>query len=149
MEDGGVTWVVVADGGGARVLEERRRAGDLVEHTHRRMAPASSDRPGARPHRATVHERAGSGRHAASGPTRQDETETRFLKRVAAELARVEGEGGFDHLVILAPPRALGLLREDLTPALHRRLQASGPHDCVRETPEQIRHRLRDLRAGA
>lgn len=147
MDDGGTTWIVVADGGVARIFAERRRAGDLVEDSARRMTSTDSDRPQAPSHRATVHQRVGGGRHAAKGPSLQDEAEGRFLKRVAVALTQAEASDAFDHLVILAPPRALGQLRQSLASGVARRLQASGPHDCVRETPERIRQRLRDLRA--
>jgi protein required for attachment to host cells len=146
MEDGGTTWVLAADGGSARMFEERRRSGELVELTERRMHRAQADLPATHAHGATVHDRMGQGRHGAGEASPQDEAERRFLSRVVAVLA--SGNGDFDHLVILAPPKALGILRAALPQRLAERLQASHACDCVKETPEEVRRRLRDARGG-
>jgi protein required for attachment to host cells len=148
MEDGGATWIIVADGGQARLFEDRRRACDLVETDAWRMVPVTSDHLHGRPHRATVHGRTGGARHVGEEVSLQDEAEDRFLKRVATELARAEVVHAFDGPALLAPSRASGRLRQERTPVVGCGLQASGPHDCVREAPERVRQRLRDVHAA-
>ncbi|MFN3583403.1 host attachment protein [Phenylobacterium sp.] len=149
MELGGTTWIVAADGAEARVFEERVRAGEVREVSDFHMKADGHDWPTAHRHPATAHESAGFGRHGAGGRDPADEAERRFLRRVAAELDAAAARKAFDSLVIMAPPRALGVLKAELTPALARKLEASEAHERVGEGAEAIRHHLRDLRARA
>ena len=68
---------------------------------------------------------------------------------VAESLAEPARGGVFQGLVIMAPPRALGVLRQALPKPAQALVEGSDPHECVRETAEDIRHRLRHLRAKA
>ncbi|MEW6018861.1 MAG: host attachment protein [Pseudomonadota bacterium] len=149
MEQTGITWVVAADGARARIFEERQRAGDMVERPAQAMHQEGHDHPGPHTHQATVHERAGVGRHSAGERAPSQEAEDRFLKRLAEQLGRDAQAGAFDELVILAPPRALGALRTALPRAARDRLTASAPVECVSEEAAAIRKRLRAARAEA
>lgn len=149
MEQSGTTWVVAADGAQARIFEERQRAGDVVERPNHAMAQRGGDTPRAHTHGATVHQRAGEGRHGAGERAPRQEAEDRFLARLAEQLGQSAQAGAFDELVILAPPRALGVLRAALPPAASARLTASAPVECVHEDAEAIRGRLRQTRARA
>lgn len=149
MELGGTTWIVAADGAEARVFEERVLAGDVREVSDFHMKANGHDWPSAHRHTATAHESAGSGRHGAGGREPADEAERRFLRRVAAELDAAAGRRAFDSLVIMAPPRALGMLKAELSSALAAKLAGSEAHERVRDNAEAIRQHLRDLRARA
>lgn len=149
MDVTGTTWILVADGDQARVFEERQRASDVREIEDRRMGRSGGDYPRAAAHGATVHDRAGHGQHGAGERAPHDEAEDRFLERVAESLAAPARDGVFQSLVIMAPPRALGVLRQALPKAAHAVLEASDPHECVRETADDIRQRLRKVRAEA
>jgi len=142
------TWIVVADGGRARILEERRPLGPLHELTDQAMAQQGSDRPPAKDS-ATVHERTGSGRHAGHDDSPQEEAEHRFLKRLAARLDEAARAKSFDRVVLVAPPKALGLLRGALSAAVTALVEASDPHDRVAETAENLQKHLRAARAQA
>lgn len=146
MDLTGTTWIIVADGDQARIFEERQRAGDVREVEAHRMGRVGGDYPKAAAHGATVHDRAGHGQHGAGERAPHQEAEDRFLERVAESLAEPLRRRAFESLVIMAPPRALGVLRQALPKAAQALLAGSDPHECVRETAEEIRGRLRKIR---
>jgi protein required for attachment to host cells len=148
MDPGGVTWVVVADAERIRIFLERRRSGELVELEAERMTAADDERPEGHRHRATVHASSGAGRHGAGERQPEREAAQRFLHRVARRLEARLHDRAFDALAILAPPRALGLLRSELSGKVSARLTAAEAHECVGETADQIRARLCHVRAG-
>jgi protein required for attachment to host cells len=80
------------------------------------------------------------------GPTPHEEEERRFLARASKAIAKAGEEGLFDQLVILAPPRALGTIRAELSYVTREKIAASDHVDVVRETVDQIRERLHNLR---
>lgn len=149
MNDNGTTWVVVADGAHLRVFEERSRAAELRELADWTMRQESSDRPAATHHPATVHERAGSGRHAGKEDNPAQEAESRFLARVAKRLQLAAERNEFHGLVLVAPPKALGILRAELGERLAGRVEASDPHDRIIDDAEAMRVHLRHARAHA
>ena len=149
MDVTGTTWILVADGDQARIFEERQRAGEVRELEARHMGRTGGDYPKAAAHGATVHDRAGHGQHGAGERAPHEEAEDRFLERVAESLAEPARGGVFQGLVIMAPPRALGVLRQALPKPAQALVEGSDPHECVRETAEDIRHRLRHVRAKA
>ena len=67
-------------------------------------------------------DRVGVGRHAIDrGIDPREEEERKFLQRVASRVAEAIRTKQFHHLILAAPPRALGMLREAL-PAQARAL---------------------------
>ncbi len=107
------TWVVVCDGRKTIVLENigdeqypdlRTRSALEVED-----APTSAlgtDRPG------RVHQSVGSARSGVEQTDWHDRDEQEFLKALAARLDKAVLAKEVSHLVIVAPPRALGVLRK-------------------------------------
>lgn len=149
MIDQGVTWILAADGGQARVFQESLRGGPVHELPERAMRQGEHDRPEATPHAATSHQRSSPGRHAGKDANPAQEAEDRFLGRVVEMLHAAARQKAFDRLVIMAPPTALGQLRGRLTAALAAQLDASDAHDRVRDDAEAMRAHLRQLRAKA
>lgn len=149
MDQGGVTWIVTADARQARVFSERVRGGELIELDQMRMQADDQDRPAAHSPRATVHDRNGPGRHGAGDRNPSREVERRFLKRVASRLVQAASGGQFDRLVLMAPPRALGVLRMALTPVVAAKIEVSDPHERRDDGPAELRLHLREARAGA
>ncbi|MDP1874136.1 host attachment protein [Phenylobacterium sp.] len=149
MDVTGTTWILAADGDQARIFEERQRAGEVRELETLHMGRVGGDYPRAAAHGATVHDRAGHGQHGAGERAPHEEAEDRFLERVAESLADPARREAFQGLVIMAPPRALGVLRQALPKAVQAKLEGSDHHECVRETAEDIRGRLRKVRAKA
>ena len=140
------TLVVVADGGGARAFEEPRRHGPLRERVDWRMFPNPADRQLAYTHGGTASERMGSGRHNVLDAPPTEAAETHFLREVAERLNRVAAADGFAHLVLIAPPKALGVLRKHLAPAALRRFELTDDHDRRAEDAETLRRSLHRLR---
>ncbi|MCR5876167.1 host attachment protein [Phenylobacterium sp. J426] len=149
MELTGTTWIVAADAVEARVFEERVRAGEVRERKEMRLQSNGEDEPKSHRHMTTVHESGGPGRHGAGARDMDHESERRFLRRVAAELEAAAKRGAFERLALMAPPRALGLLRAELGAACARRLDVCDAHERVHDDAEAIRRRLREARARA
>lgn len=146
MELGGTTWIVAADREHARVFEEKVLAGDVHELVD--LAMRGDDvHGGARHHTGTVHDRHGAGRHGAGDHAADDEIARAFFGRLVEKLEAAERRGAFDSLVLMAPPRALGLLKGALSKALEKKLIGTDPHECVQERAEKIRTRLHKVRA--
>lgn len=139
------TWIVVADGAGVRIFEERERLGPLHERPE-----LSSATPGAL-HAASQSRAARAGGYAgdAEGVDAGTRNEAGFLAALAKRLDAAALQGAFEHLVIMAPPGALGVLRGRLSPATLRRLEVCDPHERHTEDGAALRRRLRDLRQKA
>ncbi|HEX7947850.1 MAG TPA: host attachment protein [Phenylobacterium sp.] len=130
MDQGSVTWIVTADGAEARVFCERARTGPLRELADLRMAASDAER-----------------RRRSEGDQGQHEGELKFLRRVATRLALAAGAGEFERLVLIGPPRTLGLLKLALPPEVVKRIDVTDPHDRRWDEPEALRRHLRDARA--
>ena len=110
------TWILIADGAHARVLETEGKGRPLSEVEGMRrstdLAPShelGTDRPG------RTHESVGATRHAmepTSDPHR--ERKRRFAGELADTLHKQLNEGRYDRLVVVAPPVTLGDLRAAL-----------------------------------
>jgi protein required for attachment to host cells len=139
-----IKWILVADGARARVFINEGSGQGVRELPDRsftgsrlRSRDLGSDRPG------RTFDTAGCGRHAMappSDPHRQAERE--FLKAVVDWLTDREQAGQFDHLVIIAPPRALGELRQLLPKTLIRKLAQEIDLDLSRATASEIEAHL-------
>ncbi|WP_395645046.1 host attachment protein [Terricaulis sp.] len=146
MLQDGRTWFLIADGRRARMLVEQRRGAELEEPAGWPLEIGEEDLydPQDRPPRS--FDRAGAGRHAMDGGRNLHEAEEeKFLKRVADRLADAEKKQAFDHLVIAAPPRALGSLREMVSASVRARIVADTAKDLLDEPSPKLRERLREL----
>jgi protein required for attachment to host cells len=128
-----VTWVLIADGAQARVLEYPGPSKGLVqveglkfEDAHMKNREIMADRPG------RAYSSAGYGRSAMEQRTDPAEyRETEFLRSVAELLNQKGLEGAFRRLVIAAPPQALGDLRKFLSSATMEKVTAEIPKDLT------------------
>ena len=141
------TLVLTADGGRARGFAERRRHGRLGELPDWSRTAPEADRHRGKTGGSTLSP--GSGRSNVHDAAPADAAEKRFLEGLAHELERAAVSGAFERLVLIAPPRALGVLKHALGPHASRRLECADPHDRFDETADQIRGRLRALRVPA
>lgn len=139
-----VTWVLIADGAQARVLENTGPGKGLkqVDGLDWAIEPLSAqeivtDRPG------RGHSSAGSGRSAMEPRTDPVEhRESEFVKSVAATLDRRQQNGAFDRLVIAASPIALGNIRKALTPAVKKAIVAELNKDLTNTPTAQLDQHL-------
>jgi protein required for attachment to host cells len=136
-------WVVVCDGGKALVLEN---AGDDVfpnlktREVHDRPNPRSHEQGTDEPGR--VFQSVGSTRSAMEQTDWHEQSEHEFLTKLAARLEAAVKAGQVKSLIIVAPPRALGVIRNAYTPALRTAVRAEIDKDLVRMPVHQIEKHL-------
>ncbi len=139
-----ITWIVIADGSRARILAPREggKGFDIVseaasESAHTPSHEIWSDRPG------QTQESAYSGHHSIE--PRHDPHEERklaFVRGLAAQLNQAAGEKRFDNLILFAPPRCLGQLRDGLDEPVRSKIKAAAAKDLTKlplgELPQHL-----------
>ena len=136
-------WVVVCDGAKALVLEnvgdemfpnlktkEVYQQEDPPTHEQGTDAPGRSFRP------------VGTARSAMQQTDWHSQGEQRFLEKLAARLDAAVQAGEVKSLVIAAPPRALGALRQVYTHGLRSALRAEIDKDLVKMPVHEIEKHL-------
>lgn len=147
MLQDGTAWFLVADGRRARLLVEQRRGAALQEPWSMEIGP--DDLYDIQDRAPRSYDSVGAGRHAMDkGRNLHEAEEEKFLKRVAERVGDAEKQKAFDHLVIAAPPRALGLLRNLLPSAAQARIRAEASKDLLDEETPKLRERLTELLRG-
>jgi protein required for attachment to host cells len=107
------TWFIIADGGRARFVERDEQGAyrTISSFVSTELKASSRDLATERPGR--VHESATTARHAIEPKTDPKEAAKEDFVRYVADQVQSEQEN-FDDLVLVAPPRVLGQLRETL-----------------------------------
>jgi protein required for attachment to host cells len=134
------TRVLVAHDAGARSFENRGPGKGLIalseiafEDGRRHSGELDTDRPG------RAFDRSGQGRHAyESHEDSRQHAVAHFARALAQDLAREFHQGAFQQLVLVAPPRFLGVLRDALEPKLSRALIGSVPKDLPRASANEL-----------
>ncbi|HTT06465.1 MAG TPA: host attachment protein [Steroidobacteraceae bacterium] len=153
--------IVVADEAVARFYDLERRTEllpgrgvlrvavnltDPAAHLHDR--DFKSDRPGrVYDHAAAPNGRRGAtGHHATGSEHRPREIEAQaFARRIASRLQDDYTRGAPDHVVLIAPPRFLGLLRQALPESISKLVTEEIHKDLVREPPDALQAHLAAL----
>lgn len=135
--------VLVCDGAKALLF---RNDGDAelinlvaIEHFAEHLPPAhelGTDRPG------RVHQSHGASRSAVEATDYHLAGETDFLIAVGAELERLAGAEKPKGLFVVAPPKALGILREHFGPAVKQVLTAELAKDIAHLPTNEIERHL-------
>jgi protein required for attachment to host cells len=136
-------WVVVCDGKKALVFEN---AGDAkfpnlkTLEVFQQEDPKTSEQGTDAPGRAinSIDSR----RSAMEQTDWHEQAEERFLKRLAGHLDSVLNAGRAKSLIVVAPPRALGVLRQSYSHNVHAALRAEIDKDLVRLPVYQIEKHL-------
>ncbi len=133
------SWVVACDGAKALIFQN---TGDatlpnlvLTEHLAQDQPLThclGAERPG------RVFQSHGGARSAVEQTDWHAQSEASFLERVAARLDRAAEERSLKHLVVAAPPRALGLLREKMTPRVRALILREIDKDLAQLTTKEI-----------
>jgi protein required for attachment to host cells len=142
-----VTWVLIADGAQARVLENTGPGKGLkqVDGLDWAIEPLQaqeivSDRPGSK---------GGGGSFSRGGmEPRTDPVEHReaeFVRSVAATLDRKQQQGAFQRLVIAAAPTALGDIRQAISPAVKKTVVAELSKDLTNTPTPQLDQHLNGI----
>lgn len=125
-------WVVVCDGSKALILEN---AGDAVfpnlrtKETHEQTNPKTSEQGTDRPGR--VHESTTAGRSSVAQTDWHDQQEHDFLVALVRRLDEAVTGAETSSLIVVAAPRALGVLREAYTPAVRKAVREEIAKDYV------------------
>lgn len=136
-------WVVVCDGRKALVLENVGTA--LAPRLQTRESHQQDDAPsnahgGDRPPRTS---RPASGqRSAVDQVVWQDQAERHFLASLARRLDDAVSNGETERLILVAPPRALGIIRETYSPKLREAIGAEIEKDYTRMPVREIERQL-------
>lgn len=135
-----VTWVALADGARARVVPNKGRSVDL------QPVYKEADRPGRTFDSGGRGDAAAQGFHAYEAPTDpRRKQQADFIGGVAEVLEDAALKGGFDRLVLIAPPRARGDLRSSLTKNVSRMVPEEIPKDLVGVPIHELPERLQDV----
>jgi len=135
-----ITWILIADGTRARIFRNDGPFKGLKPALGREFgAPApptralGSDRPG------RVQESAGSERHAMVPRVDWHRFEKeKFAKSMARILDEAAKRGAFSRLVLVAPPRTLGDLRNALGARARAMVTAELDKDLTHVTPVEL-----------
>lgn len=132
-------WVVVADGARGVVLvnentaaEPQLRAVRSYGEHHGKTSELGDDKPG------RAFELTGRRRSATEGPDLHQRAEDAFIAGIVADLAKDAAAKTFDHVVVVAPPVALGTFRKLAGPELNGRIVAWIDKDLTKETIPHI-----------
>lgn len=133
--------IVVADASRARFFERHGAKGKLIELMDLAMVAPDVEVPRDRPPR--VHDRMGAGRHAIEPRvTPREAAQERFLTNVAEAINKAAAGEAFDRLMLCAPPRALGLLRDQLSIAAKAKVSAAFHKDFIHDPVDTLQAHL-------
>ena len=133
------TWILVGDGRRAMVLRNDGLAESPNLHciaTRETRNPPTREQGSDAPGRAFAS--VGASRAAFTTTDWHDEAERRFAASLAADLNAAAHDGRFEDLIVVAPPRILAELREDLSGEARARLRAEIDKDLTRHTIADI-----------
>jgi protein required for attachment to host cells len=129
------TWIVVADGAKVRVLAGLGRGSNFKpvnDLSFAEHSPASRDIVSERPGR--TFNSTGRLRHAIEPRVdAHEQREAEFLQSVADRLDSALRQKNYDDLIIAAPPRALGILRKQLSDDVRRHLRGELDRDLTKQ----------------
>ncbi len=136
-------WVVVCDGAKALVLENigdakfpNLRMREVFEQKHPRTHELGTDAPG------RSMSSMGHGRSAVEQTDLHDQAERKFLEQLAAHLDTAIAAGKTKSLIVVAPPRALGMIRPAYSHAVRAALRAEVDKDFVKLPVHEIEKHL-------
>lgn len=141
------TWILIADSGRARVLENLgpgKGAAEVAGMSFEAELPAVHDLVSDRQGRS--FESSGATRHPLeprSNP--RDRLKHDFLAGLATELDARLATGAFDRLLVVAPPQALGELRGLFTDRVRAVVTGELAKDLTKTPSHDLAHHLSDV----
>lgn len=125
------TWIVVADGGHARILLNTHRDEGVTE-----LPMLSKHEPRLAHHREELA--AGVHHTPVFKPTQEKRDEDQFLNTLAETVQTGVARKECEQLVLVAPATAMGLLRNALSKETHKHIVAEIVHDYTHQSNEFI-----------
>lgn len=140
------TWILLADGAQARLLRNLGPGKGLeeispgtVEFPHPPNREIDSDKPG------RVQDSAGPGRHAMERHIEpHDKLKMDFAKALADSINAAAHKGRFDRLIVAAPPKVLGELRQKLNKGAQAKLLRELDKDLIGSSDKQLARQFAD-----
>ncbi len=136
-------WVVVCDGSKALMLQNEGDAElinlkvvEAMDEKHAATHEMGTDKPG------RVQESAVTGRSAVEQTDWHERAEDEFLGKVAAKLDGMIDSHEIKHLVLVAPPRALGRIRNHLSDKVSKVIDTELDKDLTNLPVDQIEKHL-------
>jgi protein required for attachment to host cells len=136
-------WVVVCDGAKALVLENagnrmtpKLTTKEVYEQSDARTRELGADKPG------RAFGSASSVRSSVTQTDWHDLEEQKFLAKLAARLDKAVQAGETRSLIVVAPARAIGMLRREFTPHVRQALKAEVEKDYVKMPVDEILRHL-------
>jgi protein required for attachment to host cells len=136
-------WVVVCDGRKALILENigdkispNLRTAEIREQPDIATRDLGTDSPG------RVHASVGTARSSVEQTDWHDQAEREFLHGLAARLDTALRNGETKSLIVVAAPRALGMLRQSYTPSVRGAVRDEIDKDLVKVPVYEIEKRL-------
>lgn len=142
-----LTWILIADGSRARVLENhgpKRGASEVGGLRFETVVPRTHDLMTDRLPRSS--ESANPARHAIEPHSDPREAlKTEHLEKVAAVVDEKAAAAGVDRLIVVAPPHALGVLREVLPHRLKALVTGEVAKDLTKVPDGELAAHLGDV----
>jgi protein required for attachment to host cells len=136
-------WVIVCDGKKALVLENigdekflNLKTREVHEHPDPKTRELGTDAPG------RTFSSVGAGRSAMEPTDWHTQEEDRFLRKLADRLDAAVNAGEAKSLILVAPPRALGVLRQTYSHNLRTALRVEIDKDLVKLPVHEIERHL-------
>jgi protein required for attachment to host cells len=136
-------WVVVCDGAKALVLENtgdikspNLKTVEVIEHEDRPTHALGTDAPG------RAYSPSGTSRSAVEQTDWHDQAERGFLVSLAQRLDAAVAAGKVKSMIMVAPPRALGMIRPAYGQALRGAVRAEVDKDLIKLPVHEIEKHL-------
>lgn len=139
------TLLVLADGQKAMFLRNQGHNGQIrleKVQTFTLDNLASHELGWDRPGRAYSRCANDSRRSAYESSDPHEQGEMRFLEDLARAIDGALASDGYQRVVLMAPPRALGILRQALSPAAQQRVQETVPKDYLKTPMAELEQML-------
>jgi protein required for attachment to host cells len=137
------SWFLVCDGAKALLFQNmgdnnalNLRLADMHLEPHPPSRELGAEQPG------RVHESLGESRSSVRGTDWHEAAEIAFLHRVADEVEAMVGTRTIQRLILVAPPKALGVLRSHLSAPVKEVLEAEVARDLARLPAAEIERHL-------
>jgi protein required for attachment to host cells len=143
-------WILVCDAARARLFEIHDHDADPKWHAvstfeHAASREKTSELTGDRMGQRSA-EGAGAHHNALAPSSSPKETEkAHFGHTLAAMLDQAMRKKSFDRFVLVAPPHFLGMLKNELTPELHKHLLTTVDKDFMHLDVSELTDRLKDV----
>ena len=138
-----MSWVVVCDGSKALLFQNvgdaqaiNLKVADVQVEPHAPTRDLGAERSG------RVYESLDGRRSSMEATNYHELAEVKFLGKVADTLDEVVRTRKVKHLVIVAPPKAMGVLRRQITEGVQKVVSAEIAKDLVKLPTAEIEHHL-------